>query len=117
MIPKARSSVRRPVLPYRSLFEIEAGAIGSMATDEVPAVGLSGALTPHYTGTLTGYSGHMGLDIFAVGGGVDVLVGVGVGDDLLPQPTSVKGKSNSVLDTIAKIKTLQNERAASAAKA
>jgi subtilisin-like proprotein convertase family protein len=38
---------------------------------EVPAVGLTGALTPHYTGTLTGYSGHTGLDIFAVGGGVD----------------------------------------------
>jgi hypothetical protein len=44
-------------------------------------------------------------DGVAVGGGVDVLVGVGVGDDLLPQPTSVKDKSNSVLDTIAKIKT------------
>ncbi len=38
---------------------------------EVPAVGLTGALTPHYTGTLTGYSGHTGLHMFASGGGVD----------------------------------------------
>lgn len=38
---------------------------------EVPAVGLTGALTPYYTGTLTGYSDHMGLEMFAVGGGVD----------------------------------------------
>jgi subtilisin-like proprotein convertase family protein len=51
-----------------------AGAIalpGAGVDAEVPAVGLTGALTPHYTGTLTGYSGHTGLDIFAVGGGVD----------------------------------------------
>lgn len=44
---------------------------GADVEAEVPAVGLTGALTPHYTGTLTGYSGHMGMDMFAVGGGVD----------------------------------------------
>ena len=51
-----------------------AGAVtlpGAGVDAEVPAVGLNGALTPHYTGTLTGYSGHAGLDMFAAGGGVD----------------------------------------------
>jgi subtilisin-like proprotein convertase family protein len=56
----------------RVLRVVGATALPSPGVDaEVPAVGLTGALTPHYTGTLTGYSGHMGLDMFAVGGGVD----------------------------------------------
>jgi len=63
---------------------------GAGVDAEVPAVGLSGALTPHYTGTLTGYSGHMGLDIFAVGGGVDTSASSGSDSvflDVMPSET------------------------------
>jgi subtilisin-like proprotein convertase family protein len=55
-----------------------ASALPSPGVDaEVPDVGLSDALTPHYTGTLTGYSGHAGLEMFAVGGGVDTSTSTG----------------------------------------
>lgn len=64
---------RNPVLPYRSLFQVEAGVIGSVASTEVPAVGLEDAISwdghVYYRdedfgerrGTIAGYAGRDGI--------------------------------------------------------
>jgi subtilisin-like proprotein convertase family protein len=75
---------------FSDLLVVSGAAIlpGAGVDAEVPAIGLTGALTPHYTGTLTGYSGHTGLDMFAVGGGVDTSAS-SPGDSLFLEVTPV----------------------------
>jgi hypothetical protein len=67
------TEVRRPVRPYLSLFQVEAGVIGTVAGTEVPAVGLEdgfgwdGHVYYHddnlvdRRGSFTGYAGRDGL--------------------------------------------------------
>lgn len=67
------TEVRNPVLPFRSLFEVEAGVIGSMASQEAPAAGLEDGLSwdgyiyyrdddfGERQGTFVGYAGRDGI--------------------------------------------------------
>jgi len=67
------TDIRNPVLPYRSLFEVEAGMIGTLASEQVPSIGLEDDLSwdghiyyrdenfGERQGTLAGYAGRDGL--------------------------------------------------------
>ncbi|UCF85424.1 MAG: hypothetical protein JSV50_07260 [Desulfobacteraceae bacterium] len=56
----------------------------------VAEIGLYGSLTPFFEGTITGIASESGLDLYAVGCGVDAVVNSGTGTsvDLLVTPTS-----------------------------
>ncbi|MBW1897150.1 MAG: hypothetical protein JRI47_08830, partial [Deltaproteobacteria bacterium] len=56
---------------------VVAGALAlpdPLVTARVDAVGLTGALTPHYEGTIVGHTSHTGLEMFAVGSGIDAFI-------------------------------------------
>ncbi len=71
---------RNPVSPFRSLFQVEAGVIGTFAEDEVPAVGLEDEISwdgrilyreegvGDRNGTVAGYAGRDGLYVGLIDG-------------------------------------------------
>ncbi|MCA8977180.1 MAG: hypothetical protein KDC98_20835 [Planctomycetes bacterium] len=67
------TEVRNPTLPYQSLFEVEAGLNGSIATEEAPQVGLENGY---------GWDGHVYYRDESMGNGKGTLVGYAGRDGL-----------------------------------